>query len=101
MNENNKIIEKSSEISYTLNDYFINVGPNLNAKIDNCQKSQDKHTTSKANSFFFQPIVPVKVFQEISRLNAKKSPGRENIPIKFYKTVNKEISNWPSRRSLH
>ena len=47
MNENNKIIEKSSEISNTLNDYFINVGPNLNAKIDNCQKCQDNHMTSK------------------------------------------------------
>ena len=36
INENNKIIEKNSEISNTLNDYFINVRPNLNAKIDNC-----------------------------------------------------------------
>ena len=53
MNKNNKIIEKSSEISNTLNDYFINVGPNLNAKIDNCQKSQHNHMTSKTNSFFF------------------------------------------------
>ena len=45
--------------------------------------------TSKANSFFFQPIVSMEVFQEISRLNANKSPGPENIPIKFYKTANK------------
>ena len=55
MNENNKITEKSSEISNTLNDYFINVGPNLNAKTDNCQKSQNNHMASKTNSFFFQP----------------------------------------------
>ena len=71
MNENNKIIEKSSEISNTLNDYFINVGPNLNAKTDNCQKSQHNHMTSKTNSFFFQPILPMEVSQEISRVNAK------------------------------
>ena len=96
MNKNNKIIEKSSEISNTLNDYFINMGPNLNAKIDNCQKSQHNHMASKTNSFFFQPIVPMEVFREISRLNAKKSPGPENIPIKFYKTANEEISNFLS-----
>ena len=98
MNKNNKIIEKSFkiEISNTLNDYFINVGPNLNAKTDNCQKSQNNHMTSKTNSFFFQPIAPMEVFQEISRLNARKSPGSENIPIKFYKIANKEISNFLS-----
>ena len=96
MNRNNKIIEKSSEISNTLNDYFINVGPNLNAKIDNCQKSQHNHMTSKTNYFFLQPIVPKEVFQKIFRLNAKKSPGPENVPIKFYKTANEEISNFLS-----
>ena len=74
MNENNKIIENSYDISNTLNDYFINVGPNLNAKIDNCQKSQHNHMTSKTNSFFFQPIVRMEVFQEISRLHATKIP---------------------------
>ena len=74
----------------------MNVGPNLNAMIDNCQKSQHNHMTSKTNSFFFRPIVPMEVFQEISRLNAKKSPGPENIPIKFYKTANEEISNFLS-----
>ena len=36
----------------------------------------------------------MEVFQEISRLNTKKSPGSENIPIKFYKTANEEISNF-------
>ena len=79
-----------------MNDYFVNVGRKLNAKIDNCQKSQNNHMTSKAKSFFFQIIVPIEVFQEISCLNAKKSPGPENIPIKFSKTFNEKISNFHS-----
>ena len=45
---------------------------------------------------FFQPIVPVEVYQAIQNQNLKKAAGPENIPIKFYKIADEWIANFLS-----
>ena len=40
---------------------------------------------SNMHSCFFQPIVPVEIYQVIQTQNLQKAAGPENIPIKFCK----------------
>ena len=72
------------EICNVLNNYFVNVGSNLSANIDN-DISAPKNISSNPKSLFFQPIIP----REINKLNLKKAAGHENIPLTFYKRANK------------
>ena len=43
---------------------------------------------------FFQPIIPLEVYQEINKLNLKKAAVPENISLSFYKKANECISNF-------
>ena len=45
---------------------------------------------------FFQPIVPVEVYQVIQNQNFKKAAGPENIPNKFLKIVGEWRANFLS-----
>ena len=69
--ENNNFVA-TPEICNVLNNYFVNVGPNLRAKIDNDISAQ-KNISSNPKSLFFQPIIPPEVYREINKLNLKKS----------------------------
>ena len=81
------------EICNVLNNYFVNVGPDVSAKIDN-DISAPKNISSNPKSLFFQPIIPPEVYREINKLNLKKAAGPENIPLTFYKKTNECISNF-------
>ena len=89
-------IESKSEISNTLNDYFANVGANLSAQAGtgNLQDSFINKIPSNMHSCFFQPIIPVKVYQVIQNQNSQKATGPENIPIIFYKIAGEWIANF-------
>ena len=67
-------IESKSEISNTLNDYFVNVGANLSAQAGtgNFQDSLINKIPSNMHSGFFQPIIPVEVYHVIQNQNSKK-----------------------------
>ena len=92
VDENNNFVA-TPEICNVLNNYFVNVGPNLSAKIDN-DISAPKNISSNPKSLFFQPIKPPEVYREINKLNLKKAAGPENIPLTFYKKANECISNF-------
>ena len=51
----------TSEICNVLNDYFVDVGPNLSAKIDN-DISTPNNISSNTKSLYFQPIIPLDVY---------------------------------------
>ena len=91
-------IESKSEISNTLNDYFVNVGANLSAQAGtgNLKDSFIDKIPSNMHSCFFQPIIPVEVYQVIQNQSSKKAAGPENIPIKFYKIAGEWIANFLS-----
>lgn len=93
VDEDNKVIKSASAICNTLNEYFVNIGPNLSDKI----VSSNLHTMqnslpSNVKSIYLQPIDPLEVFREINNLNPNKAGGPENIPIKFYKIANESIA---------
>ena len=92
LDKNNNFVT-TSEIRNVLNDYFVNVGPNLRAKIDN-DISTPNNISCNTKSLFFQPIIPLEVYQEINKLYLKKAAGPENIPITFYKKANEYISKF-------
>ena len=56
--DKNNTFVAASEICNVLNDYFVNVGPNLSAKIDN-DISTPNNISSNTKSLFFQPTIPV------------------------------------------
>ena len=78
------------EISNILNDYFVNIGPNWSAKINNKSMSSTSNISCSVNSFL--PVVPMKVYRKIHNLNSKKAEGPEGIPVQFYKDANECIS---------
>ena len=71
----NENIESKSEISNMLNNYFVNVGANLSAQAGtgNVKASFINKMPSNTHSCFFQPIVPLEVYQAIQDQNLKKS----------------------------
>ena len=83
--------KNKDEISNILNDYSVNIGPNLNAKINNQSKSSTSIISCSVNSFFL-PIVSMEVYREILNLNSKKAEGPEGLPVQFYKDANECIS---------
>ena len=89
----NNTFVTASKICNVLNDYFLNAGSNLSAKIDN-DISTPNNISSNTKSLFFQPIIPLEDYQEINKLNLKKAAGLENIPFTFYKKANKRIFNF-------
>ena len=84
--------KNKDEISNILNDYFVNIGPNVSAKINNQSMSSTINIPCNVNSFFFLPIVPMEVYREIHHPNSKKAEGPEGLPVQFYKDVNECIS---------
>ena len=94
--KDNENIESKSEISNTLNDYFVNVGANLRAQAGtgNLQDLFINKIPLNMHSCFFQPIVHVEVYQIIQNQNSKKAAGPENIPIKFYKIAGEWIAKF-------
>ena len=76
-------IESKSKISNTLNDYFVNVGVTLSvqAGTGSLQASFTNKIPPNMHFYFFQPIVPVEVYQVIQNQKSKKAAGPENIPI--------------------
>ena len=76
-----QMTKNKDEISNILNDYFVNIGPNLSAKINNQSMSSIGNISCSVNSFFFLPIVPMEVYREIHNLNSKKAEGPEGMEV--------------------
>ena len=87
VDENNNFAA-TPEICNVLNNYFVNVGPNLSAKIDN-DISAPKNILSNPKSLFFQPIIPPEVYREINKLNLKKQQALKT----FLSHFTKELKN--------
>ena len=81
-----QMTKNKDEISNILNDYFVNIGPNLSAKINNRSMSSIGNILCSVNSFFL-PIVPMGVYREIHNLNLKKAEGPEGILFNFTETL--------------
>ena len=80
-NSNNCMVTENADICKLLNDYFLNVGTSMDAKIP--QATKKFKIPSVMQSFFHDPITPEEVSAQFQQLDPLKAYGPENIPIKF------------------
>ena len=84
---NNKVTNKPSRISNILNEHFASVGNKLASKLSPRSNHMDYLSKSRSpdSSFFFKPITPDDVKQEILSLSNNKSHGLYSCPAQLLK----------------
>ena len=76
-------ITEDKAIANTFNDFFSNVGRNLDQKIGGADKNFRKYLSNRMNSsFFLAPILETDVRQELLKIHMKKACGPDNISPK-------------------
>ena len=87
------MITDSKCIADEFNDFFVNVGPNLAAKINSTGKSFYDYLKNPMDScMFMKPIVETEIIQIISKFKQNKSAGHDDIGNLIIKKVAKEIA---------
>ena len=86
-NNNNKVTSKPSRISDILNEHFASVGNKLASKLTSQSNHMNYLSKSRSpdSSFFFKPITPDDVKQEILLLTNSKSHGLYSCPAQLLK----------------
>ena len=79
-----KEISDKSIIFKTLNEFCVNVGLNMDAKIPPSRNIFS--IPSAVNSFAYEPITN-EVYLQLSKLNPRKASGPDNLPNKFSKLL--------------
>ena len=85
---NNKVIQNHKEIVETLNNFFVNVGPNTERNIPVNPKTKPEHYLKNRNqlNFLIAHISTEEVLDIINQLE-NKSTGPQSIPIKLLKLI--------------
>ena len=92
-NDSAERINDPQTIADKLNEYFVNVGPNIARKIPKSNRTYDQYLTGMyENSFFLEPITKYELQNEIINLNPNKSPGHDGVSVKIIQSVTNEIS---------
>ena len=85
---NEQFLNNGADVCEAFNTFFASIGPNLASKIKT-NKSIDIAATV-GEFFFFRPITPFEVHQELMKLYEKKAPCPGDIPAKYIK-ISSEI----------
>ena len=81
-------IVESLSMSNLFNEYFIDTGQTLSNQISGTNVSFERYMKSSSKKEFnFSDIHVQEILYEISRLNASKSVGPDDIPAKLFKYV--------------
>ena len=92
-NQSGEMMTYSKCIADEFNDFFVNVGPNLAAKINSTGKSFYDYLKNPMNScMFMKPIVETKIIQIITKFKQNKSAGHDDVGNLLIKRVAKEIT---------
>ena len=85
MKDNGKFFTEKKEIVEIINQYFCNIGKNLQQKIpsQNGISYRDYLPDHILNSFYLQPLRQEDILLEIAKLNPKKASGPDNIGNKI------------------
>ena len=108
INPNNKSNQKITELSYkgnkitdqkeiveTFNDFFTNIGPELDKTIPTCLKPNSSSIylgPRSVNSLLISPTNPQEIIKIIENLDDSKSSGPSLIPIKLIKIASNYLS---------
>ena len=85
---NNHVIDDNLTIANTFNNFFVNIGSELDKKIPKSQKPNgpSKYLKNRnPNSFLISPTTPSEICDIIGSLDDTKSSGPNSIPIKLLK----------------
>ena len=89
---NNKTVTDPKEIANGFNDFFVNIGPSLSAKIDDCGVSHRHFLTENIpSSFFLEPTNDTEIKKVIQGLK-DGAPGRDEILAKQIKRISGSIA---------
>ena len=82
----NKCVTDEKAIPNLFNDYFVNVGHNLNSKfIARNNNHVGKYIIKNIKSAFFKPISSDEIVKVVKDLKSNTSPGYDDIDIKVVK----------------
>ena len=91
--ENNLEITEPKLVANAFNDYFANIGKNLESQIPSVSNSPMVYLNNPVcNSFYFFPLTCSEIETEISKLKTGKSVGPFSIPIDILKMLKAYIS---------
>ena len=82
----NTMLTDKKEIANVLNDYFINIGPQLSKQTTDINNYQQYMNNNQSNSLYLYPTEPSEILNLISKLDNNKSPGDDAISSKLLKT---------------
>ena len=86
--ENGRFIENPSDIAKTLNEYFVNVGPNLAKKLPLSNTAFENYlneNNSPNNSFYLAPTTPKEISDTGSSFSSSMCEAPDLISPKFFK----------------
>ena len=82
---------ETQKIANTLNDFFVNIGPDLASKLDSSVHPYDSYIQSRnRNSFFLSPTGPIEIMKILASF--KNSVRQDKIPSKILKLGARSLS---------
>ena len=99
LDENNNIVNEPKVIANKFNNYFTNIGPNIEKKIPNANGNY-RDFLNKVNtigkSFYLSPTTSQEIDKLIDSLDVNKSSGPNSIPVFILKIMKPFFSKWLS-----
>lgn len=90
--KNNKKIEDLDEVVDKLNEYFVNVGPNLAKEIELTDISEHiAYVNRNLTSFFRTPVNEKEILKVVRNFNSKNSANCEGLDMTLIKSVINQI----------
>ena len=83
----NKAITDNVEICDVLNEYFVNVGYNLNLSFSSCNNDFKKYIKRNIHTAYFKPISSNEIINVVEKLKSNSSAGYDDIDIKVIKKI--------------
>ena len=83
----NKAITDNVEICDVLNEYFVNVGYNLNLSFSSCNNDFKKYIKRNIHTAYFKPISSNEIINVVEKLKSNSSAGYDGIDIKVIKKI--------------
>ena len=90
LNNKGNNVSDPKVIAELFNDYFINIGPNIDNTISNAKHHYSEYMTKVFvnHSFYLSPVIPNEIFNIIQAFDMNKSLGPNSLPIYILKIAN-------------
>ena len=89
---NNELVTHPKQIADSFNDFFVNIGKNLNESIASRRNYGDHITRSVQNSIYINPIDPNNLIKTAKTLKPKLSSGHDNISNRLLLNIIDDIA---------